>query len=307
MINFRYHLVSLVAVFLALAVGVAVGVAAVNGAVLSGLRGQVNVLHTSGDAQQREIQALRQRVAHDNQFTAAVADRVVAGKFAGRTVALVAADTVPAQLTDAVHQVLREAGAKITARVQVLPGYADPRRAAELTAFTTSSSLPAGFQLPQSDDPSLLGASLLAFVLVGRDGGRHKPPAKDAAQVLTGLASLQLISTQGDAAPADFAVLLTTGGHLAASRARAVTDLAAALDRAGRGVVVAGDQASAGTGGAVAAVRADQSMAATVSTVDSADTALGQVATVYALAEQATGRAGQYGTAATAESPLPAG
>jgi hypothetical protein len=41
--------------------------------------------------------------------------------------------------------------------------------------------------------------------------------------------------------------------------------------------------------------------------VDSVETAAGQVATVYALAEQAAGRAGQYGAAANAEAALPTG
>jgi hypothetical protein len=310
MINFRYHLVSLVAVLLSLAVGITVGIAAVNGSVLSGLRTQVDDLRTSGTAQQRDIQTLQQRVSHDNQFTAAVAARLVAGKLAGRTVILVATDTVPQQTADAVQQVLGKSGAKVTGRVQLLPGYTDPKRAAELTAYASSDVLPAGFQLPESDDTSLLGAALLGYVLVGKDGGRHKPAAKDAAQVLTGLASLQLIRTAGEAAPADFAVLLTAGqarGTDGTERLRAVTDLAAALDRDGRGVVVAGDFAAAGPGGALTAVRADQSLAAEVSTVDSVDSPAGQVATVYALGEQAAGRAGQYGAAANAEAALPAG
>jgi Copper transport outer membrane protein, MctB len=309
-INFRYHLVSLVAVFLALTVGITVGIAAVNGSVLPGLRAQVDGLRASGTAQQRDLQALRQRVSHDNQFTAAVSARLVAGKLAGRTVILVSTDNVPAQLADAVRHTLGESGAKVSGRVQLLPGYADPRRAAELTAYATSSSLPAGLQLPESDDAGLLGAALLGYVLVGRDGGRHRPAPKDTAQVLAGLASLQLLHADGDALPADLAVLLTAGqyrGTDAAGRLGAVTDLAAALDRDGGGVVVAGDLPSADTGGAVAAVRADQSMAATVSTVDSVDTAAGQVATAYALSEQAAGRAGQYGVAANAEAALPTG
>ena len=42
MINFRYHVVSLTAVFLALAIGLVVGTAALNGPVADSLRGQVS-------------------------------------------------------------------------------------------------------------------------------------------------------------------------------------------------------------------------------------------------------------------------
>lgn len=306
MINFRYHLVSIIAVFLSLAVGITVGIAAVNGSVLSGLRTQVDGLRAAGAAQQHDIQALQRRVSHDNQFTAAVASRLVAGKLAGRTVIMIATDAVPPQTADAVQQTLTRSGARLTGRVQLLPGFTDPKRAAELTAYATSDVLPAGFQLPETDDASLLGAALLGYVLVGRDGGRHKPAPKDTATVLTGLASLQLVRTTGEAAAAEVAVLLTAG-RPDGPRLRAVTDLAAALDRDGKGAVVAGDLAAAGPGGALSAVRADQSLAAEVSTVDNMDTAAGQVATVYALREQAGGGAGQYGVAVNAEAALPAG
>ena len=40
MVDFRYHLVSIIAVFLALAVGIVVGTAALNGPVLDSLRGK---------------------------------------------------------------------------------------------------------------------------------------------------------------------------------------------------------------------------------------------------------------------------
>jgi hypothetical protein len=43
-IDFRYHLVSIVAVFLALAVGVVLGSAALNGPVVAGLRKSVSTL-----------------------------------------------------------------------------------------------------------------------------------------------------------------------------------------------------------------------------------------------------------------------
>ena len=41
MIDFRYHLVSLIAVFLALAIGIVIGTTPLNGPVLDDLHGQV--------------------------------------------------------------------------------------------------------------------------------------------------------------------------------------------------------------------------------------------------------------------------
>jgi Ca2+/Na+ antiporter len=48
-IDFRYHLVSIVAVFLALAVGVVLGSAALNGPVVAGLRKSVSTLRHEED------------------------------------------------------------------------------------------------------------------------------------------------------------------------------------------------------------------------------------------------------------------
>ena len=44
MIDFRYHLVSLIAVFLAIALGIVIGTTQLNGKVLDDLRGQVSSL-----------------------------------------------------------------------------------------------------------------------------------------------------------------------------------------------------------------------------------------------------------------------
>ena len=40
MVDFRYHLVTIIAIFLALAVGIVVGTTALNGAILDDLRGR---------------------------------------------------------------------------------------------------------------------------------------------------------------------------------------------------------------------------------------------------------------------------
>ena len=302
MINFRYHLVSLVAVFLALALGVVVGVAALNGPVLHDLRAEAATLKADKRALEQTAGEQRRRVDADNRFAAAVAPTVVAGRLKGASVVLVATSKVPGPLTDAVQTMLRRAGATVTGRVQLTDGYTDPTRATELKAYATGDGLPAGLRLPESDSAGVLGAAVLSQVLIGRTA------PKDVTQVLAGLAGLQLLRQDGDVTAAEQAVLLTTGqqgGDTADSRLGAITALAGALDHAGRGAVVAGDRASAAVDGVLGRVRADQSLAAAVSTVDTIDGAVEQVALVYALAEQRAGHAGQYGVAPGAQAALP--
>ena len=82
--------------------------------------------------------------------------------------------------------------------------------------------------------------------------------------------------------------------------------LASALDTQGDGAVLAGDTASAGSGGLIKAVRDDASASRSVSTVDDADSAIGQLTVILGLAEQSRGRTGHYGTAAGADAIAPA-
>ncbi len=111
--------------------------------------------------------------------------------------------------------------------------------------------------------------------------------------------------------PADSAVVLTGGaprGEDAADRNGTLLDLVTALDAAGSGAVVAGDDASAGENGLVGAVRGDPELATAVSTVDNVTSPSGQVSTVLALGREREGASGAYGTGEDAQPvpPLPA-
>ncbi|WP_214408000.1 copper transporter, partial [Pseudonocardia lacus] len=99
-------------------------------------------------------------------------------------------------------------------------------------------------------------------------------------------------------------VLVLTGGALegvdGGEAAAVIARLAAQLDRAGAGAVLAGRGGSADSTGAVGVARADPAITAGLSTVDDVHTGAGRVSTVLALREQLDGRAGRYGAAVTA-------
>ena len=62
MINFRYHVVSLTAVFLALAIGLVVGTAALNGPVADSLEDQVNALSKDNSNLRDQVNQYRDEV-----------------------------------------------------------------------------------------------------------------------------------------------------------------------------------------------------------------------------------------------------
>ncbi len=315
MIDFRYHLVSLIAVFLAIALGLVIGATQLSGPVLDNLRGQVTSLQEDKRELEDTTQGLQTRVDGDQAFQSAVAPTLVEGSLTGRSVLFVlASEDVTTDTVEEVTALVTAAGGTVNGQLTLLPAYSDPATESALQSFvTTPAGRPAGVELPETDDTGQLVGALLAEVLmVPTTPGAAVPDGAAVSTVLAGLQALDALSRDSDSVtPADFAVVLTTGaleGEDAADRTDTVLDLVRALDAAGSGAVVAGDADSDADGGLVGAVRADPETSAAVSSVDNVTGPAGQASTVLALAAEREGTSGAYGTGEDAQPvpPLPA-
>jgi hypothetical protein len=308
-IDFRYHLVSLIAVFLAVALGIVIGTTQLNGPVLSNLQTQVKALQQDKRTLEDRTRGLQTDVNSSDAFEQAVGPALVQGSLTGRRVLVLVADDGVAQGTiDGVTTLLGKAGATVTGAVRLEPAYSDPATAASLQSYVTGPGLPA-VQLPQVNDTAKLVGSLLAQVLmVPGKAARTTPSAADVSSVLAGLSALKVLKQDTPSVnPADYAVVLTAGvqtGADAAARTGSLVDLVTALDAAGSGAVVAGDPASTATTGLVGAVRAVPTLSAAVSTVDNAGSPAGQISTVLALGPEGRGTSGKYGTGQNTQ-PVP--
>lgn len=305
MIAFRYHLVSIVGIFLAFALGIAVGTAALNGAVTDGLRSQVNSLRDTRDTLRSENGDLRKTVDAQNEFAGMYGPSLLDGTLTDRTVVLIQTPGASDSQMDAIAANVQAAGGKVTARITLTSEYFDRARAGDIRSLATGSAHPAGLQLPSTDDAGQLGGALLSYVLVGT------PTQTDVSQVVAGFAALQMVRVKGDAVePADLAIVVTGGKFTSKDDPTVgmVSALAVQLDTRGKGAVVAGDLAAADEGGVIASIRSNAAANNIVSTVDGVDGAMGQLTAVLALAEQANGKTGHYGTGpgANAIAPEPA-
>ena len=74
MIDFRYHLVSLIAVFLAVTLGIVIGTTALNGPILDDLESQVDALEQDKRSLEDRSQTLEGRLDSSNEFQLAVGD-----------------------------------------------------------------------------------------------------------------------------------------------------------------------------------------------------------------------------------------
>ena len=301
MIDFRYHLVSLIAVFLAVALGIVIGTTQLNGPVLSNLQGQVKSLQSDKRTLENHTRDLQTQVQGADSFDQAVGPALVHGSLPGGRVLLVITDDgVAQQSIDGISALIGKAGGTVSGAVRLQPAYSDPATAASLQSYVTGPGLPP-VTLPQVSDTGQLVASLLAQVLlVPQKAGRALPTPADVSSVLAGLSALKVLQQDTPSVtPADYAVVLTSGtttGTDADTRVGTVVDLVTALDAAGSGVVVAGDPASTTSGGLVGAVRAAPALSAAVSTVDDAGSPAGWISAVLALGPEAKGTSGKYGT-----------
>jgi hypothetical protein len=300
-IDFRYHLVSLIAVFLAVALGIVIGTTALNEPILADIKNQVTALEGDKRDLEDRTQNLQAQLDVSDAFDEAVAPTLVDGTLAGKRVLFVVADDgVDPQTVEQAATLVDQAGGVVSGTLTVNPAFTDPSSATALQGYVTGGGLPTGVQLPETDDTGQLVGSLLAQVLLIPADGGPAPDAASVSSVMAGLKALDVLAVEGDAVtPADYVVVFTGNsfsGKDAADRVNTLVDLVSALDGAGSGAVVAGQGAAAGENGLVGAIRSDPTLSAAVSTVDNVATAAGRISTVLALGQEGEGTSGQYGT-----------
>jgi len=311
-IDFRYHLVSLIAVFLAVALGIVIGTTQLNGPLTDNLQGQVTALQDDKRSLEDQTQQLQSRLDDVGAFEEAVGPTLVQNTLTGRSVVFVVAGDVDPDVLEGLTALVGSAGATVTGTVRLTDGYADASAASTVESYLGGPGLPTSVTLPETDDVGELVGSALAQVLMVPSAGdaRPVPSNADTSTLLAGLRELDVLSQDSTSVTAaDYAVLVTAGsvsGNDAEARTTALVQLATALDDQGSGAVVAGDAASGGDGGLVTAVRDDQTVTAAVSTVDNVTAAAGRISTVLALAAEGTGTSGEYGVGEdTQPVPLP--
>lgn len=309
MIDFRYHLVSIVAIFLALTVGIVLGTTALNGPVLTDLRARVDGLAADKRGLEGQVVDLRAQNDSSERFAAAVAPAVVAGRLANDPVLVLSAPGASTDSRDAVLMMLRAAGAVPTGRVRLRTEYVAPDKAAVIDDLVTRLA-PPGLALPAGEVGSRAGTEL-AGVLAYPVGGSRSVPPDAAASVLAGFREASLLTVDGpDPTPAPLVVIVaapapTKVGEADRKAAAVLLTLVEAMGRRGAATVVVGPRTAADDGGLIAAVRSNAAVAGMVSSVDAVDSSAGRVATVLALAGGMRGEAGQYGTGRGAAAPLP--
>ncbi len=332
MINIRYHIITLVAVFLALAIGIVAGSTVVQQSLVKNLESNVaNVESRLNDVDKRNSE-LNQQLSDLRSEQKAMAEQgpaqLLSNRLSGETIVMIGVDGIDNGSFGSLRRTLATAGAEVAGTVWLhqrvaLTDDQSISDLAQILGVTTTSPAALHAELAQR-----LG-DLLAVVTAPGPTGRPPvstlPPLSDETAIaaatrlfnlLKDLQAARFIDLEDGLSRVDSSVLVGArlvfdGGTGAKLDANAL--LYPLLQRLGQNaqpvaIAVEGLTTSAkvARGDFVGALRSDRRLRTRLSTVDDAETFSGWAATVLALDDLDRGHVGHYGVGDGAERLLPA-
>jgi hypothetical protein len=305
-IDFRYHLVSIVAVFLALAIGIVLGSTELQGNTIDGLRSLSNSLKNELNAANAQRDGYQQQASAGQQFLQSAESKLLDGALAGDRVVIVTEPGAPGSVTSGIKQAAGIAGATVTGVVALSPKFNDLSGATQSSLYQLNSMLasadrtvlaaPADQQTAyQQQAAQLIATAILAKTAAGTAAGTVGAgglSAPDAQTLLATYAQAGYLTVSDATVPANQVLLAVAQQFAAASDAT---------------IVVGSATGSSPSGSAISVLRSS-SVSSQVSSVDNADSTLGQISSIWALQNLKAGeKANSYGLSggASAVSPVP--
>lgn len=319
MINFRYHIVSLTAVFLALAVGIAMGTTFLNKATVDQLKHQIHSAESGIDKTSKTNQALSDQLAQYQAADTAMTKDGLAQMGPVLTdlpMLVVAADGVDTDSLDNLRTALVDAGADLRGTLTLQSTLAAD--AGTDDDLASALDLPPGTDRTRSQE-RVATTFAAALQSAANRKATSKAPAPASIQRLIAGGFLRYQAPDDAAGDLDSTSVLAGGGYryvfVSGSDPKVPDDeflLPVLRDLAKQGptpVVLA----SAATGSdpettrtlVVGPVRNDKVLSADVSTVDDLEHSWGLVAAVLAVRDLGDGKVGHYGSGDGARTLLP--
>jgi len=309
-INFRFHIVSLIAVFLALGLGILVGSSVVDHVIVNRLDQEINsVRHDSSKANDANAK-LRSQLDQTNNFLRDASAYAVDQRLADVPVAIVADKGVDEGAVKSAYDMVRAAGAEVPGVLWLQDRWLldTPK---DVKALSTAAHVSGNAAAARRAALAALANRLAEPPPTGKHAPRDVIPLLKSADFLS-------VSDGGKKSIADFParaarVLVVTGSDSHLSASDTLVQFVQALVNAKVPTVVAevydggkgGDPSTIDRGSAVAPIRGDAQLSKEVSTLDDAESPQGDVTAVIALEQIADGTVGHYGYGHGASAPLP--
>jgi len=327
-IDFRYHLVSIVAVFLALAIGIVLGSTELQGPTYNLLNQTTAKLQNELDQASSQRDAAQQQASLGQNYAQAVEPVVLHNLLAGQRLLIVTEPGAPASVVTAISSAAtQDAGATVTGQIALQSKFFDnsDTTLAALNQINLAMSQADGIVLTtgttyQDQAAQVIAGEILtagsgssAGALPGSSPSTSSGQDTNAQTMLGAYANEGFLTISGQpSVPATLVVIVTPQAAPSDGSADPVDQLlvpvAEELAAKSSATVAAGVSADSGPGSPIAVLRAS-SAASKVSTIDDADFVAGQSVVIQALAAQLNGaNPGSYGFAngASAVAPSPA-
>jgi hypothetical protein len=316
-IDFRYHLVSIVAVFLALGIGIVFGSTELQGSTIDVLRSTSDSLNNKLNAVSGQLSSAQTQAGASDSFLQTAEKKLLSGMLTGGRIVMVTEPGAPSGVIDGIEKAAGDAGATITGTIALQPKFNDlsGTTRASLSALNDSLASTDGVTLSPATDTQTVyqqeAAQLIAAAVLEQKAALPELGGPDAQALLKAYENGGYLSVSSGS--------LTDGGSLAvivtpqATSADGPADpadevllaVAAQFAIASAATLVAGPVMDPTTSSSAISVLRGSSVSGQVSSVDNADTQVGQIVTMWALADQlGGGKPNSYGVSgASAVSP----
>lgn len=311
MIDFRYHVVSLISVFLALAVGIALGAGPLKESIGAQLTGQVEQLRNEKSDLREQLDEERADANLTRAFALATVDDLLGELLTDRTVAVITTPGVEKQTVDGTTERLEQAGANITARFDLQDSWTSPGQRAFRSSLASSLR---DYLDPVPDEGTGIEeqlATALGQMLTAHSDSDAMQLSDNSSMLQELLVSADLLSpVSAQTAPADLIVVLVPptpededeeARDSLESFNESISELAVVLEDIAEGVVIAGSGEESED--VLFVLRKDH--AGVVTTVDGVDHLTGQMTVVLALADAVVEPGNAYGARANADLVAP--
>ncbi len=325
MIDFRYHLVSIVAVFLALAIGIVLGSTELQGPTYSILNHTTATLQNQLGQARSQLATAQQQASQDEAYAQAVEPAVLHDLLNGQRLLIVTEPGAQSSVVSGISTAAVMAGATVTGQINLASKFFDTSGTAQdsLNQTTLDVAQTAGIQLDASATYQQQAAQVIASEILtapatssGSAGNRSAggDQATNATTMLQAYAASQFLSTTGQpTTPATLTVVVTPQNAPSDGSAdpldQVLIPVVQELAAKSSATVVVGSSSGSGSGSPIAVLRSNN-VSNQVSTVDDAELVSGQTVAIQALATLlAGGKAASYGftaNGASAIAPSPA-
>ena len=314
MIDFRYHLVSIVAVFLALAIGIVLGSTELQGPVYNILSHTTSSLQSQLANVSGQREQLEQEDNAADSFIQANETELLTGQLTDQRIAIVTEPGAQASVVSGIIAAARVAGATVTDQINLQPKFFDGSNTTSDTLISMNSSLAqsAGIQLDSSStSPQAGAATVLASEILTKTApagstdqstSSTTTTSTEAQSALQSYAGAGFLQTSGGvpATQATLAVIVTPqtipAGASEDTLGQDLGPFTQALAKVNNTPTVVVGSAAGSVAGSPIAVLRGTGVASQVSTIDDADTLRGQIVAMQALhIELIGGSAGSYG------------